>query len=188
MSFKFGGWAISKECFNYIRKLLPDGKIILELGSGEGTDMLSKHYKMYSIENQKEWIDRYDSTYIYAPIKNYNIGEDNNWWYKGSTEISFIAPEGIPSEDGNKVQSSWFDPQQIKYNLPKDYDLILIDGPNGKYGRGGFYVYLDWFKKDVPIIVDDVKRDAERILMEKVSKKLDRNYIILDDEVTGVIL
>ena len=71
MSFGFGGWAISKTCFDYIRELLPGGKVILELGSGEGTAELAKYYRMYSIENQKEWINKYDSTYIYAPIKKY---------------------------------------------------------------------------------------------------------------------
>ncbi len=52
----------------------------------------------------------------------------------------------------------------------------------------GFYKYLDWFETDIPIILDDVARTPEKVIMEKVSEKLNRDYIILDDKVTGVIL
>ena len=41
---KFGGWAIEESCFNLIKEILPEGKTILEMGSGYGTDILSKYY------------------------------------------------------------------------------------------------------------------------------------------------
>tara|TARA_Y100000310_G_scaffold308422_1_gene351526 strand:- start:485 stop:1018 length:534 start_codon:yes stop_codon:yes gene_type:complete len=168
----FDGWSITEICFNYIRDLLPDGGTILELGSGFGTDILSKYYKMYSIENDKKWVDEYNSTYIHAPIV----------FYDDNTEFS--VPEGIPRQRG------WYNPDIVKTFLAKieKYDLILVDGPNGgKYGRGGFYKYLDLFNTDVFIIFDDINRESERILIEKVSKKINRNYTMLDDVVTGVI-
>ena len=177
----FGGWAINKPCFDYIRKVLPDGKTILEFGSGDGTRELAKYYKMYSVENYKEWVDKYDSTYIYAPIKFYETGGSS---FDG-TEY-FTAPEDIPGEDTEK-QSGWFDPDIVKSNLPKEYDLILVDGPNGQFGRAGFYKYLDWFNTDVPIIIDDINREGERIMMEKISEKVGREYKILEDTRTGVI-
>lgn len=68
---KLGGWAISKEVFEYILDTLPVGSTILELGSGVGTGELAKYYKMFSIEDNKAWLNKYQSTYIYAPIKNY---------------------------------------------------------------------------------------------------------------------
>lgn len=181
MSWDCDKWSFTECCFNYIREILPEGKTILEFGSGCGTKQMSKHYKMYSIENYKEWIDKYDSTYIYAPIKEYS---SEAWW----DEAPFEAPEGISHEGGGDKQKGWYDPEIVKNNLPKDYDLILIDGPNGMFGRGGFYKYLDWFKHDVPIIIDDVNRKAEEELMILVSKKLNKNYKILSDNVTGVIL
>ena len=182
----FGGWSITEMCFDYIRDILLEGKTILELGSGEGTKELAKHYKMYSIENYKEWIDKYDSTYIYAPIRKYQKESDKSWW--NDEEINFTAPEGISSEDGSVTQKGWFDPDIVKSELPKEYDLILVDGPNGMFGRGGFYKYLHWFKSDVPIIIDDIDRKAEEELMILVSKKLNRKYKVLTDGVTGVIL
>ena len=172
----FGGWSINKECFEYIREILPSGKTILEFGSGFGTEQLSKHYKMYSIENYKEWVGKYDSTYIYAPIKQYEIAGSDLF----GDEDFFTAPD-IPEN------IAWYDPDIVKNNLPSHYDLILVDGPNGTFGRGGFYKYLDWFNTDVPIIIDDVGRDAERILMEKVSDAVGREYKVLSDNSTGVI-
>jgi len=163
----FGGYSMSETCFNYIKEILPEGKTILELGSGWGTGELAKHYKMFSIESSLEWIDKYNSTYIYAPIKYYN-------------DFDFKAPE-IPKNVG------WFDPEIVKKNLPKGYDLIFVDGPWGPHGRGGFYKYLDWFNTDVPIILDDVNRIAEKALIKKVSEKLNKPYKLLSDGVTGVI-
>ncbi len=164
----FGGWSMEKSCYDYIRQLLSKGKTILEFGSGFVTGELSKYYTMYSVENYEEWVNRYDSTYIYAPIKFY--------------DETFITPN-IPENLG------WYNPDIVKENLPKKYDLILVDGPNGeRYGRGGFYKYLDLFNTDVPIIFDDVNREPERILMEKVSKKIGRDYVILEEGNFGVII
>jgi len=66
----FGKWSIDKELFDYIRQILPDGKTILELGSGWASGELSKHYTVYSIEHDFKWVDKYDTHYIYAPIVN----------------------------------------------------------------------------------------------------------------------
>lgn len=63
-----GGWAISEELFVYILETLPMGSTILELGSGTGTLELSKYYKMVSIEHNQDWLNKYNSHYIYAPL------------------------------------------------------------------------------------------------------------------------
>ncbi len=163
----FGGYSINKICFDHIRKILPDGKTILELGSGYTTGELSKYYTVYSIENDIEWIHKYNSTYIYAPIKFY--------------DDDFVAPNIIN-------QKGWYDPNIVKGSLPKKYDLILVDGPNGVwFGRGGFYKYLNWFSIEVPIIFDDINREPERILMKKVSNVVGRKYKILDDGISGIV-
>ena len=164
---KFGGWAINKVCFNYIRKILPEGKTILELGSGYGTEELSKYYKIYSIENDEKWVGKFNSNYIHAPIQYYNLFNKPMFFYG---------------------QKGWYDPNILKYKLPKIYDLILVDGPNSRrFGRAGFYKYLDLFNTNVPIIIDDVNRAKERWLIKRLSVKLKRGYKILEDGETGVI-
>ena len=63
-------WSVSKELFYYIRSVLPEGGTMLELGSGFMSKEFSKFYTVYSIEHDKHYIGRYNTNYIYAPIKN----------------------------------------------------------------------------------------------------------------------
>lgn len=167
----FGGWAINESCFNFMRELLPEQAIVLELGSGTGTRQLAKYFTMYSIENYKEWVDKFDSTYIHAPLKQYT----DNW----------KAPN-LPGKNG-KPQTAWYDPEVVAKNIPTAYDAILVDGPNGDFGRGGFLKHLDMFDTTVPIIFDDINRIAELELMKAVSDQVGRPYSILD-KYTGYIL
>ncbi|MEX0849103.1 MAG: hypothetical protein WD055_02645 [Candidatus Dependentiae bacterium] len=76
------------------------------------------------------------------------------------------------------IKDSWYDPNILAEDLPKDYDLILVDGPVGNIGRYGFYVYFDLFRKDVPIIIDDVNRPEEYRLMMDLVDMLGRSYEI----------
>jgi|TARA_R110000796_G_scaffold206988_3_gene323323 hypothetical protein len=156
-----GKSCITFSLYNEIKKILPEGKTILELGSGWGTSQLAKHYKMISIEDNVEWVNKYDSEYIYAPIKYY----DNKW----------TAPN-IPHNIG------WYDPYILQSHLKdKEYDMILLDGPagwKGAPGRAGFLKHLDLFNTNVPIIVDDVQREQEMILLEQISKTLNRPYTL----------
>ena len=187
---KFGGWAIRESCFNFIKEILPKGKTILEMGSGTGTKMLSEYYNMISIEDQHEWVGQYNSHYIEAPIRNYSTnymktvglftdileGEEDNYY-----------PPDLPGEN-SPLQIGWYDYKILTEKLKGlKYDLILIDGPNGAIGRGGFLKHIDIFNTDVPIIIDDAGREAEKQLMIKLSEVLKRPYKKLD-EATGYIL
>ena len=109
---KFGGWAIQESCFNLIKEILPEGKTILEFGSGHGTDALSKHYKMISVENQPEWVGKFDSHYIEVPIKPYS--GNNQILTKGlfESEITLNVPDNMPPDlpgEHSPLQKGWFD-------------------------------------------------------------------------------
>lgn len=154
MTNKFGGYTISESLFLMIREILPEGKTILELGSGIGTKYLSEFYTMISIEHNKKYVDKYDSTYIYAPLK----------WIK--------PIRGLPEVD------TWYDSEIMKKEIPKlSYDLILIDGPPGN-ARAGFIKYWEIFKHDVPMIFDDINRDYDRKIIIKASARLKKPYTV----------
>jgi hypothetical protein len=142
----FGGWSISQTLFDTIHKILEPGDKILELGSGWGTGQLVKDYEVFSVEDNKNFLDIYESNYIYAPI----------------------VEEKIPQFPNDK---GWYDIDVLKENLPEKYDLILVDGPWGHIGRGGFAKYLDVFRTDIPIIIDDIQREEELALVNAVVKK-----------------
>ena len=139
----FDNWTIPKELFDWIRANLPDGKTILELGSGEGTHELRKHYTVHSIEHDLAFVK--EGNYIHAPIIRYR-GYD------------------------------WYDLTKLKA-LP-EYDLLLIDGPTSVIGRRGFTKHLDLFNLNVPIVIDDTQREAERIIAMDLSQILDRELTV----------
>lgn len=68
---KISEWSMDKEMYNWVRRNIPRGSTILELGSGKSTIDLAKDYKVYSVEHDKEWLNLTDKAkYIYAPIKD----------------------------------------------------------------------------------------------------------------------
>lgn len=155
-------YVISEELFDYIRSTLEPDCTILELGSGEGTEKLAKYYTMISIEHDKQWLNKYPTHYIYAPIKKY----ETYAWYDCDVLTNELN------------------------NCCHDYDLILIDGPTGVIGRYGFFHNMLLFNTDVVLIFDDVNRKAEKKLLEDVAKVLQRPYSIYhckDKRAFGVI-
>jgi hypothetical protein len=140
-------WAMPPEAFNWIYENIPEGSTILELGSGFGSIALGLNYKVYSLEQNKEWCGLSNKVnYIYAPI-----------------------------EDG-------FYHNDALINLPK-YDLLIIDGPTkASGGRKGFLQNLDYFNTDCPILLDDLHREDEMFIMEKLAIILDRKYEVFESE------
>lgn len=57
-------WSINVECFEKIVEILDFGKTILELGSGKSTQILSNFYNMISVEDNEEFLNKYNSNYI----------------------------------------------------------------------------------------------------------------------------
>ena len=100
--FLFGGWAISKQLFDWLLEALPDGATILELGSGSGTQQLAKHFRMVSVEHDPDFVDRYDSTYIYAPIVNgwYDAVTIGNELSRLSIQYDLFLVDGPPKRIG----------------------------------------------------------------------------------------
>ncbi len=175
---------MSDSSYDYIVNTLEKGKTILELGSGYGTTVrLSEHFKIISVENQPEWQNKFskNSTYINVGNKYYDKG-DVSWWDKESER--FTAYEGF-----EKYDTGWYNPDELLPQLPNknDYDMIIVDGPGGWLGRSGFLKHIDYFNTKVPIVIDDIQREQEMLLLKKLSSILNRDYIILDDNCTGVI-
>lgn len=163
------GWAISPELVEVLHKLLPDGKSILELGSGEGTKELCKFWNVTSIEHDEKFLGIAPSNYIHAPVQPFR---------KQCAVFPF--------------DTGWYDRGILRRELPKvEYDLILVDGPPARIGRGGFYKWLELFRHDVPIVLDDLHRARETTLIRRVSANLRRPYTIYGcwtDKHFGVIL
>lgn len=138
-----GGWAISKETYEWIINNIPMGSVILEFGSGDGTGVLCDKYKMYSVEDKKEWLNKYNSKYIHAPLV-----------------------------DG------WYDVNVLKSEMPKHYDLLLIDGP--EWERRGLLKHIYLFNQSCPILVDDTHRANDMFVAKELSENLNRKMQIFE--------
>ena len=166
---QYGGISVNEAAVEFIKTILEKGKTILELGSGGGSTVgLGDIYKLYSVENQPEWFDIYSeyTTYINCRTKYY--------------DDEYTAPN-IPKQKG------WYHPDDIFPNLPKKYDLILIDGPGCRpYGRGGFLKHIEKFNTYIPMVFDDIHTDDKsKLLMKKVSEYVGRPYKILETDTKG---
>jgi hypothetical protein len=138
---------IDKGVFNAIQVLVQKGSTIVELGSGTGTNLLASEYKVYSVEDNEEWVGYCgDSNYIYAPL----------------VELK-----------SDKLLC-WYDPEVLKKSLPEEYDLLLIDGPFGERGRDGLIENLELFRTDIPIVIDDTIRDHECRIAREIAFLMNR--------------
>jgi len=150
------GWVLPEEAFLWIESNIPQGSIIVELGSGHGSIRLSENYEVWSIEHDEGWIGIAPVHYIHAPLV-------------------------LLSDESEK---SWYDSTIIAAGLPRKYDLLLIDGPTGDIGRSGILSNLDIFSLEVPILVDDVQRDDEMHLALELSRISGHSLRIIDCENT----
>ena len=66
----FGTWSIDKAVYDWMTEHLPEGKTILELGSGNSTQILATKWNVISVEENSKWVNKYHNNYIHAPIKN----------------------------------------------------------------------------------------------------------------------
>ena len=63
------GWSITVPVFEWILANIPTDSTVLEIGSGNGTKELCKYYKVFTIEENKKWLNIAPAHYIYAPIE-----------------------------------------------------------------------------------------------------------------------
>jgi len=147
--------------FNYILSFLPRNSVILELGSGEATDVLSKYYTLFSVEHSKEWLNKYNSTYFYVPLTN-------NFWYEDSKlrkilkaiKFDMFLIDGPPAHTRERAGC-----------------------------RNNILKYIDYYKDTDLIIIDDTHRPAERKLAEELAYKLNRKIKCIEERSkTSIIL
>lgn len=140
-------WMLPRRALNWIYENIPHSSTIIELGSGDGSKELAEKYDVHSIEHDSEWLNLYDVSYIHAPIVENEV----------STKYGEIG---------------WYDPQPIKSNLPKNASLIIIDGPPGSIGRSGILSHLELFDWSIPVLIDDIDRQAEFRISQEISNQL----------------
>ena len=153
----FGNSCISEQLYDYIVENLPEGKTILELGSGWGTGELCKRWDVISIEHDLKYTTRTrpeNHRYIHAPLTDH---------------------KPLRNHEG---AMKWYDRDIVKPALEGvDYDLLLIDGPPGNT-RCGVVKYISIFNPDVIMVFDDLQRKADRAIINSVAAKLHKPFVL----------
>ncbi len=153
---------IDKRLFEYIRKVLPEGSTILELGSGWATGELAKHYKMYSVEHDPKYVGVYNSTYLEVPLC------EHKQIHKHESTV-------------------WYDPTLLASKLKGiKYELLLVDGPVRV--RSGFVKYQRLFDLNVITIFDDVDRSIDGLVVSAVARGLKRPYTVYSEGKSFAVL
>ena len=165
LEVQYGDWNMNLPVLEYFFDTVPKDKKILELGSGAATQVLCHMgFSMTSIEEDQEWLNKAQSNYIHAPIKD--------GWY----DVDVIK-ENI---------------QKVEYDiLIIDGPAGNLENPAKRYG---FIENIDLFNlKDKMIVVDDIDRKEDLVvwqhLIEKVITNNDSsNVSVFNIENTGIIL
>jgi hypothetical protein len=105
--------------------------------------------------------------------KIYNIHcieHDERWVNKFDNITYHYAP----------IENGWYDKEKLK-NLPKEYSLLIIDGPPGSVGREKVLENLNLFKLDIPIVIDDTNRKSEKDIADNLIERLSKSHIVIKD-------
>lgn len=162
-------WAASLECLEWIHwRIHPSCGSILELGSGWSTGYLTDQlHFVTSIEHDSTFLDKVPGVrYIYAPIEPYGPGNE--------------FPASIQKRTSDQI--GWYNREVLKRELADaDWSLIFVDGPPNDFGRAGFFVNLDLFNTNCPIVLDDMHRVDDLYTAQLCAQKLRRNLTIYND-------
>ena len=157
---------ISEGVLATLLEFVPEGSTVLELGTGEGTIELVKHYRVLSVEHAPEYHVA-DSVLITVPLVELKL--------EGAAEVRYNLrfPRHIP----------WYDADILKENLRGlSYDAILVDGPPRDYSRAGMFVhYSRVFDTGVPVLVDDIHREYSWKIARRIAHIKGQHEIIVRD-------
>ena len=138
-------WSLCDGVLSSAELLTGKNSNILEFGSGNGSRILSEHSNVYSVEHDVKFVNMFENVnYIHAPLVNIK-----------------------PINGFNEMK--WYDIGCIKRLIPKNIDLIIVDGPPEKYGRSGLLNHLDMFSENTIWIIDDVLREKDQKLANNIA-------------------
>lgn len=144
---------LPQEAVDVVLEHVEPGSVVVEFGSGHGSEVLSEHFNLYSFEHDEAWLGVTSSTYIHAPI----------------------VENQHATEAGEK---GWYDLEIVRQHWPENPQCVIVDGPPGFIGRFGVLSILDKLCKIPLILVDDVDRAEELRLCTVLSDRLNLDQTI----------
>jgi hypothetical protein len=144
---------IGQGLFNAMRLVLPKGGTVLELGSGDGSTTELKG----------------------AGYTVYSIEHSPHYLHRWNTpEFTIHAPFD---------DTGFYDMNKVRAGIPKNYDILLIDGPDTENRVIRFYEHaIDSFNPKVHWFFDDWGSEMS-IGIKAVAKKTERELLVFEDKI-----
>ena len=136
----FGGWSIDLELFNWMKSNISEDSTILEFGSGNSTSELVKIWKVISIEEDINWINRFHENYIYAPLVD-------KWYDFNKIKNSLDVDIDVILIDGPAYGERIFFLDHIDYFLNKNPKVLIFDDTEREKDFELFLKVIDLLKK-----------------------------------------
>jgi hypothetical protein len=100
----------------------------------------------------------------------YSVEQDKKWLGIASDAKYIYAP----------IKDGWYDSDIVFSEIPKEYDLIIIDGPMGSDLRFGIDKHLDKLNTNIPIIIDDTHREKDKTHAITLAKTLNKDWLEIE--------
>lgn len=133
----FGGYSIDEECFEVVKSLMPAGGTLLEIGSGAVTSEFTKHFEVFSIEEDVAYLGLAEmSHYIHAPIVD-------GWYDRSVLKSSLPEIYHVLLVDGPKTRPDasrmgfWENRDLFNLSIPMVFDDINRTAPREVFDRIG---------------------------------------------------
>ncbi len=158
-----GAAADASLCLLLFKCLSLGPRRVLELGSGQTTKLLWNYCReqpeaaVVSLEQSDQWTAIL-SGYLQPPAPNHRLLH------------APLDPVSVPSPGGGAIDTRWY-----HANLEGQFDLILVDGPNGTptYSRAGIVGHLPRILAPTfVIIMDDAERYGEVMTVDLIERTL----------------
>lgn len=129
-----------------ISQLIPNGAVVVELGDRIGLDSLEDKFQILTFDSN-----------------------DSNISFSNSDKHMHI-----PIVTSQISGTEWYDSEKLGRSLPKHYDLLFVNGPQGRYGKYGLLENINLFNSEIPIIINDTIRENEAGIARELAYKLNR--------------
>lgn len=121
------------------------------------------------------------TTEVFA--KHYTVWsvEHDPMWVDNYEDVIYIfAP----------LVGGWYNPEILKKELPKEYDLLLVDGPPSDARRAHILKHIELFNENCIWVFDDLDRPMDNATFMSIVSMTNREYYTVQcgAKLNGVLL
>ena len=151
------GFGLSREAFTHLFNILEDMESpinVIDWGSGISTQFL---YDYKELSGKEMIIDSFDDSPVYkhqnatlVPLVECSDEDFNKMFEEKRIWKSWFTIRNI--EPTSRQRNCFYDVRDIELN---NYDLVILDGPNGNGRSLAFLHLIDKLNKDAIVYIDD---------------------------------